>query len=261
MMLKLSYNPQITINQHFVPSHFLTAWCSDGMLWVSNKDFKLFQQKPHNVAKSKGIYSSEYMTADEFIANFSKVADLAKKINPELFRLIMDGMVSNLLYREICDGHLTRNDFNRIVSFIEERGLCSNTEVTLLRLIWAIYENGCVPEDIKHFCEKHFVEGIEPFVTRVEQIAYPLIEMLRCGESTFLADPEKRPREGRSPVCLLLAKGLCRSGRGQGPVHAVLRRKDRTTLVPALQRGLPRALPAQKSGLCFGSLPQLPLHR
>ena len=192
MMLKLPYNPQITKNQHFVPSHFLNAWCSDGMLWVSNKDFKLFQQKAQNVAKSKGIYSLDYMTADEFIENFSNVTAIAKKINPELFRIIMDGMVSNLLYKEICEGQLTRDDFNRIMAFIEERGLCSNAEVTLLRFVWAIYENGYVPEDIKNFCEKHFVEGLEPFVTRVEQVAYPLIEMLRNGDSAFLADPEKR---------------------------------------------------------------------
>ena len=54
-MRKLIYNPQITINQHFVPSNFLSAWCSDGMLWVSNKNFKLFQQKLQNVAKSNAL--------------------------------------------------------------------------------------------------------------------------------------------------------------------------------------------------------------
>jgi len=188
----LPYNLQITVNQHFVPSHFLSAWCSGDMLWVSNKGFKLFQQKPENVAKSKRLYSSEYMTADEFISCFSGISAIGARINPDLFKIIMDGMVFNLLGKEIISGLLSLDDFNRIVSFIEEKNFCSDLEVSLLRLLWTIYENGHVPDEIKYFCEKQFVEGIEPFATRVEQIGYPLIEKLRCGEASFLDDVEIR---------------------------------------------------------------------
>lgn len=191
-MKKLPYNPQITTDQHFVPSHFLSAWCCDGMLWVSNRDFKLFSQKPENVAKERGIYSLEYMTADEFMTSFSGIRNLAKGLDPALLKMIMDGMVSNLLYREICDGQLSREEFNRIISFIDENSLCSAAEVSLLKLVWIIYETGEVPSDIKHFCKKHFVEGIEPFATKVEQNAYPLIESLRSGDLSFLGDLEKR---------------------------------------------------------------------
>ena len=191
-MKKLSYNPQITKDQHFVPSHFLGAWCCDGMLWVSNRDFKLFPQKPENVAKERGIYSLEYMTADEFMTSFSDIINLTRGLDPALLKTIMDGMVSNLLYREICDGQFSREEFSRIISFIVEKNLCSDAEVSLLKLVWTIYETGNVPNDIKHFCKKHFVEGIEPFATNVEQIAYPLIEALRFGDSSFLDDPDKR---------------------------------------------------------------------
>lgn len=191
-MKKLAYNPQITLNQHFVPSHFLDAWSNNGVLWVATRDFKLFRQKPQNVAKAKGIYSMDHMTAEEFIAAFSDIANLAKGLNKKLLDLIMDSMVSNLLYKEISEGQLTYEEFNRIISFIVERNLCTDTEVSLLRFVWIIYESGNVPDDVKQFCEKHFVEGIEPFATRVEQIAYPLIESLRRGESSFLDDPEKR---------------------------------------------------------------------
>lgn len=191
-MKRFSYNPQITENQHFVPSHFLGAWCCDGILWVSNRDFKIFPQKPENVAKGRRIYSLEYMTAEEFIASFSGITNLAKGINPILLKMIMDGMVSNLLYREICDGQFSREEFSRIMSFIVEKSLCSDTEALLLKLVWAIYETGNVPNDIKYFCEKHFIEGLEPFATRVEQNAYPLIEALRFGDSSFLGDSEKR---------------------------------------------------------------------
>ena len=191
-MKKLPYNPQITVNQHFVPRYFLTAWCDNDLLWVANREFRIFQQKPQNVAKSKGIYSLEHMTVDEFITSFSYIADLAKGINLSLRRLIMDGMVSNLLYHEISNGQLTRNDFNRIISFIVEKGLCSETEIGLLKIVWAVHEGGCVSDDIRHFFKKHFLEGSEPFITSVEQVSYPLIENLRSGDLTFLDDPEKR---------------------------------------------------------------------
>lgn len=191
-MKKFSYNPQITKDQHFVPSHFLGAWCCDGVLWVSNRDFRLFPQKPGNVAKARGIYSLEYMTADEFMTSFSDIANLAKGLDPELVKMIVDGMVSNLLYREICDGWFSREEFGRILSFVVEKDICSDTEVSFLKLAWIIYEAGEVPSDIKHLFKKHFVEGIEPFVTKVEQSAYPLIEALRFGDSSFLDDSEKR---------------------------------------------------------------------
>ena len=132
------------------------------------------------------------MTVDEFVTTFSDIKNLAKGLNPELVKIIMDGMVSDLLYREICDGQFSREEFSRIISFVVEKDVCSGTGVSLLKLVWTIYETGEVPSDIKHFCKKHFVEGIEPFATKVEQVAYPLIESLRFGDSSFLNDSEKR---------------------------------------------------------------------
>ena len=170
----------------------MEAWCSNGLLWVSNKEGKLFQQKPQNVAKAKGIYSLECMTADEFCSCFSEIAVLGTRINPMLLKIIVDGLVFNLLGKEIISGHYTLDEFNKIISFIVEKKLCSDSEIGFLRLFWAIYESGHVPNEIQQFCEKQFVEGMEPFVTRVEQVGYPLIENLRCGESSFLDDPEKR---------------------------------------------------------------------
>lgn len=191
-MDKLRYNPQITANQHYVPSHFLEAWCNDGMLWGATRDARLFRQKPQNVAKAKGIYSQERMSADEFIANFSDVVSVAKGVNPELVKIIMDSLVSNLLHEGIIKGHYSSKEFDRILSYIVNSGLCSKDEILFLELVWKIYQCGNVPYEIKRFFEKHFIEGLEPFVTAVEQLAYPLIDMLRRGESDFIYDSEKR---------------------------------------------------------------------
>lgn len=191
-MDKLPYNPQITKNHHFVPSRFLEAWCNEGMLWVSVRDDKPFRQKPQNVAKVKGLYSQERMSAAEFILNFSDVVTLAKGLNPELVKIIMDSLVSNLLHDGIIKGHYTSEEFDLILSYIANSGLCSKEEALFLELVWKIYQCGNVPYEIQQFFEKHFVEGLEPFVTAVEQLAYPLIDMLRCGESCFTNDSEKR---------------------------------------------------------------------
>lgn len=199
--MKLSYNPQITEQQHYVPSHFLSAWCNNGLLWVSNKDGKLFQQKPKNVAKDKGIYSLEAMTADEFIESFSDIITLRQGINPYLFQLIMDNTVSNLLFKEIINGQISGDDYDKIISFIVKENLCSQAQINLLSLMKKIHDIGVIPKEIEHFCIKHFIEGIEPFITNVEHLGFPLIEKLRNNDSSFLRSSYERE-------CFLLYVGL-----------------------------------------------------